>query len=401
MFNAPSFWTMHKEHTVLTTTLLLMTCFVLVSCATLSSPELPLSQPSSKLPSYSQSSFTDYVVETKQWIRDNRSFLTDQHEIEIYYNTPFEVRPEIDGKVKKGILLIHGLGSSPGYFHEIANELAKQGFLVRAILLPGHGTKPADLMLPTYSDWESVIEHHTGLLLNEVDELWLGGFSTGANLATTYAFKNDAVAGLLLFSPGFYPNNYNMLRFSGLASYFFDWLDIDEENNILSYQSLSSNAAWLYFQSVKMIQWSLIRNIYEKPTLITMSQHDSVIDPYATIDAFSNRFSNPTSRFVWYGSLTENNDNRVLSYNSYLPDQQISTFSHMNVLFSSEHHVYGENGSHIMWDNNQRDIEKPTERSELWFSAWGYNVQGRYHARLTWNPYFDELLDIIYQITEN
>ena len=71
----------------------------------------------------------------------------------------------------------------------------------------------------------------------------------------------------------------------------------------------------------------------------------------------------------------------------------------MNVLFSSGHDFYGENGSHIMWDNGQRDIRKPTERSELWFSAWGYNEEGRYHARLTWNPDFDELLDIIYQIT--
>ena len=399
MFNTHSFRAMNKYHIFSAITLLLMTCLLFVSCITPRPPKHPLFQSSSELPSYSQNSFTDYVVKTEQWIRDNRAFLTDQHEIEIHYNTPFEVRPVIGAEVKRGILFIHGLGSSPGYFHEIANGLANKGFLVRVILLPGHGTKPADLLLPKYSDWENIIDHHVELLLNEVDELWLGGFSTGANLATTHAYNNDSIAGLLLLSPGFYPYNYNKLRFSALASYFCDWLDIDEEDNILSYHSLSSFEARIFFKSLKMIQRNLNRNTYDKPTLITMSQHDSVLDPYATIDAFSTRFLNPKSRFVWYGSLTENNDNRVMIYNSYLPDQQISAFSHMNVLFSSGHDYYGVNGSHIMWDNGQRDIRKPAERSELWFSAWGYNEEGKYHARLTWNPYFDELLDIIYQIT--
>jgi predicted esterase len=51
------------------------------------------------------------------------------------------------------------------------------------------------------------ISHHIKLLEKEVDELGLGGFSTGANLVTSYALENEKdISGLLLFSPGFASN---------------------------------------------------------------------------------------------------------------------------------------------------------------------------------------------------
>ncbi|BBI59892.1 hypothetical protein HSBAA_11980 [Vreelandella sulfidaeris] len=67
-----------------------------------------------------------------------------------------------------------------------------------------------------------IIAHHAKLLAAEVDELWLGGFSTGGNLVTSHAFSDDNVDGLLLFSPGFYPDTRYLFRpghclFMGLA----------------------------------------------------------------------------------------------------------------------------------------------------------------------------------------
>ncbi|MGO2240743.1 MAG: hypothetical protein ACTH5D_03185 [Halomonas sp.] len=60
-------------------------------------------------------------------------------------NTPFDIRP--DEPAKRGILLAHGRGASPWYFIDIATAMANNGWLVRSTLLPGHGTRPADLML--------------------------------------------------------------------------------------------------------------------------------------------------------------------------------------------------------------------------------------------------------------
>ena len=43
-------------------------------------------------------------------------------------------------------ILIHGFRSCPFEMKEYANYLHGKGFTVKTCLLPGHGTKPADLL---------------------------------------------------------------------------------------------------------------------------------------------------------------------------------------------------------------------------------------------------------------
>ncbi|SDJ14970.1 alpha/beta hydrolase [Billgrantia gudaonensis] len=375
--------------------LLLVSLVGLVSCAL--PPDSPLFQPSDSLPAYDQDSFDQYVSANRAWIADNRVFLSDDRNVEIQLNTPFELRP--DKPAKRGILFVHGLGASPWYFSDIATAMANDGWLVRSILLPGHGSRPADLMLPDFDDWENIVAHHAGLLSAEVEELWLGGFSTGANLVTSHALTDEDVAGLLLFSPGLHPDN-GYLFLAPIISHLWDWVDIDDEDNIATYQSLPTHGAALYYRSVGVVQKKLEATRFDKPVLITMSQHDSVLDPNATLDAFQTRFPNQQSRFVWYGDTPQElDDPRVTALASRLPDRRISTFSHMSVLFAPENTYYGEEGSYLMLENGQNDLSPPDDLDNLWFGAWGHVVAGKYHARLTWNPHFLDLLDSIREVT--
>ncbi|MFN2410388.1 MAG: alpha/beta hydrolase, partial [Halomonas sp.] len=148
---------------------LLFALVLLTSCAL--PPDSPRFQPSGNLPRHDQANFDQYVRDTRAWIADNRSFISDDHPREIQLNAPFEQRP--DTSATRGILFVHGLGSSPWYFSDVASAMAKDGWLVRSILLPGHGTRPADLMLPDNNDWEDTLAHHASLLAEDVDELWL------------------------------------------------------------------------------------------------------------------------------------------------------------------------------------------------------------------------------------
>jgi pimeloyl-ACP methyl ester carboxylesterase len=92
--------------------------------------------------------FANSVSATKAWLEKYRVFLTLGAESEIRANLPFEIRPAKNPRTgptgkTKGILLVHGLGDSPGTFVDLAQEFAARGFLVRTVLLPGHGTRPA------------------------------------------------------------------------------------------------------------------------------------------------------------------------------------------------------------------------------------------------------------------
>lgn len=365
-------------------------------------PDGPLFQSSNQLPEYQQASFAEYINDTRQWLQNNRFFLTEEKHTEIEVNMPFELSPEEKSSISKGILLVHGLGDSPFYLKDIAQVLVEQGFLVRTILLPGHGSRPADLLLPIFNDWEKIVEHHTELLAQQVDDVWLGGFSTGANLVTTLASDNETVNGLLLFSPALAPRD-SLYFLAPLVNRFSDWLDIDpHENNYTRYATLATNGAALFSRSVKNVNASLLKKPYDKPVLIVISESDSVIDSEKVVELFKTKFTHPRSRLIWYGQEKRTDDSRIISLSSSMPEKRISTFSHMGVLFSPDNAFYGKDGSQLVCDNGQsEEAEKECPTSDnLWYSSFDYIEDGKIHARLTWNPYFNDLVETISKIIE-
>jgi len=146
-------------------------------------------------------SFDDYRRETMQHLVARRRARGTAADLEAALNAPQEWRPQ--GPVRGSVLLVHGLGDSPWSFRDLGPVLAQQGFLVRSVLLPGHGTVPEDMLTVTLEDWQKVVAEQVALLRREASPVFLGGFSTGANLALDYAYDHDDVAGLLLFSPAF------------------------------------------------------------------------------------------------------------------------------------------------------------------------------------------------------
>jgi hypothetical protein len=47
-----------------------------------------------------------------------------------------------------------------------------------------------------------------------------------------------------------------------------------------------------------------------------------------------------------------------------------------------------------MFRNGQDKIYNEKE-DELWYSAWGLKEEGKYFARLTWNPYFEKTMKLM------
>lgn len=354
-------------------------------------PDNQALEPSDNTPIYTQGSFDTYVQETRQWLEDNRAFITENKQQEINANTPFEVQPLKSNSPTKGVILVHGLGDSPYSFVDVAPLLAEQGFLVRTILLPGHGSKPTDLLWAKNNNWVEVLAHHTKLLQAEVDEVWLGGFSTGGNLVTSHALDNESIKGLILFSPAYEPRS-RLLPLASFASNFLDWVDVDPAKNYVRYDSLTFNAAGEYYKTTKQVKNQLDKKTFDRPVIIAMSEDDSIIDAQKTLELFEDRFTNPDSKFIWYGDDPSSKDSRVVVLNSRIPEQKISNFSHMAALFSPENNYYGKNGKHRICNNGQESTEQQClTEDDLWYSSFGYVEENKTHARLTWNPYFNHL----------
>ncbi|HSI60726.1 MAG TPA: alpha/beta hydrolase [Ideonella sp.] len=345
-----------------------------------------------------QASFEAYRRETTAWLQQQRSFQTPDHARELAWNGPLEWRPA--GTPRQGIVLLHGLGDSPWSFADIGPRLAERGFLVRAVLLPGHGTKPADLIGVDIADWRQLLQEQVALLAQEVPQVWLGGFSTGANLALEYALTHDEVGGLLLFSPAL-KSGVAVDWVMPLVAWAKPWLRSPDSPEVpqqtpLRYLNVPSNGFAQYVRSSTAVRASLDRKPYDKPALIVSAEHDSVVDVDYVLGAFQRRFTHPASRMVWYGALPAGaggspGQQRVLARPDHLPAERISQFSHMSVLFSPANPLYGRDGPQRICWNGQDGAERARcfAGDTVWYADWGYTEPGKVHARLTFNPYFE------------
>jgi len=295
----------------------------------------------------------------------------------------------------RGVLLIHGLGDSPWTFVDLGQSLANQGFLVRTVLLPGHGAQPSDILDTTANEWRSTVWEQAAALQRDVTgDVYLGGFSTGANLALEYAYAHPDIAGLLLFSPA-----YKSLPFdwaAPLLSRARPWLIMPGEDhpgqNTVRYLNVPTNGFAQFYRTSSSARRLLRARSYVKPVFMVVAEHDSVLNTRFLLRAFVQRFPHPRSRLVWYGALPKSAsmDQRVLSRPDHLPKQRISQFSHMGLMFSPDNPLYGTNGHERICLNGQsKQLTKACKTAgDVWYSDWGYQEDGKIHARLTFNPYW-------------
>ncbi|MCO7223260.1 carboxylesterase [Pleionea sp. CnH1-48] len=385
------------NHTFIRIVLTLTLLIVNVGCSTLSNSHAPLFK-SQQYYNYIQPSFAEYLKTTKTWLSSNRAYITSAHDKEVSMNMPFELTPEQPSS--KAILLVHGLGDSPYSFSDLAVTLRAQGFHVRTLLLPGHGSKPDDLKLPGYNDWQTAVDHYANLMKQEFEQVWLGGFSTGANLVTIHAVKQGNIDGLLLFSPGFQSQAPFLEKLAPFVSLFTDGYTA-KEHNIARYTSAPINGAIAYSDSAERLRDLLEQQKVTIPTLIVISEADSVVDPYAIKTLYEDNFTNPNSQLIWYGESTFKQPS-IKTFTMKLDAHKISTGSHMSTLFAPHNTYYGQNGERKMCMNSFDDDASARCRAgeEVWYSAWGYEEEGKIHARLTWNPYYQNLVESIRELTQ-
>ena len=361
---------------------LLLPLLTLQACA---SSEVPLGQVS----------FAEYRQQTLVWLEQNRTFQTGDHATELEWNAPREWRPS--GIAKRAILLVHGLGDSPWSFNDVGQTLADQGFLVRTVLLPGHGSKPSDMLDVTLRQWQQVVREQTQIMQREVPTVYLGGFSTGANLVLDYAYEHSEIAGLVLFSPAFRPEN----TYAWLTQYigwFRPWLakpndGIRPMQTPVRYLNVPTNGFAQFYRSSLLAQDHIQARPYDKPVFIAITQHDSVLDTAYVLDTFNARFSNAASRLIWYGDspAAAAKTPRVEVRNDYLPEYRIAQFSHMGLMFSPTDPLYGKDGSQrICWNGQETaQMQKCLNGEPVWYSDWGHREPGKVFARLTFNPYYE------------
>ncbi len=206
----------------------------------------------------------------------------------------------------KGFLLIHGLTDSPYIMRSVSDSLHKAYpcAVIRAVLLPGHGTVPGDTLNMKHQDWLRITDYGVKSFENDrnIKETYLVGFSTGTALAIRHikeGHSGSKVKGLVLLSPAVKAKS-SLIWATGILASVSDWESIYAEKDAARYESFSYHAAAEFYQLTRGLADASYK--LDVPVMMAVSADDDTIDAYEARKFFCESTPDKRRALIWYRS---------------------------------------------------------------------------------------------------
>lgn len=354
-----------------------------------------------------QVDFGEHRVEVFEYIR-GRS-LGGRGVGDIERNLPFEVKAEAGVAYRGRFLLFHGLSDSAFVWADMARSLAGLGFDVRAVLLPGHGSHPDEMLEVSYREWLEAARAHYRIWRGEGGTpIYLGGFSLGGVIATILAVEEEGVAGLLLFSPAFASRRDAALRWAWLYAKFRPYMfgGLILEDNPIKYNSIPINSLAQYHKTKRYLLRRLRGARLTMPVLMVASWEDSVVDVGRVREIFHKRFGHAGRTLLLYAAggevpaLRGRKGGREVVRRSAYPELRILNQSHLSVANSPGNLLFGAAAEVLVCNGNEYPIFMACMTSPRhWYGAQNtLSPDGVAVARTTYNPDYRGVVELIAEV---
>ncbi len=332
---------------------------------------------------------------------------------------PFGLRPEAarcpraaDGRYPRAVLLIHDLGDSPYEMRELGARFAAACYLVRAILLPGHGTVPGDLLGVDEAAWIEATRQGAASFAGQAARLYLVGFGAGATLAIDYAAGESApeappLGGLVLLAPALARSGSHGVLADGLPGFgatggFAQLLPDDDQ---VRYLSIARNAEIQLGALIDRLDEH--QRPFALPVFMALSADDVTIDVPAARRWFCRQLIGPRT-LLWYAPGAEPVEDcrfALARASDRWPD--ILDLAHPALPIAPDDPHYGRAGdyldcAHYYWRIDTPDwlicqdpVRTPANSDVRYGEITADNLAGDVIRRLTFNPDFDGLASAI------
>lgn len=353
-------------------------------------------------------SFADYINLCRTIIKARRMDLQQNNaNLIIDANSPYEFTPPqpiySGQKPKYGVLLVHGLLDCPFSLKDIATHLQAQGIVCRSVLLPGHGTRPDDLLSVNYQEWLSTLQYGIESFANEVENLYLIGYSTGAALALHQALTDTRFSGLILIAPAIRIKiSINLIvTWHYLKRWLHinhnQWIDKIPEVDYAKYLSIPFNAVNQVSALTNKVRELHKSHTLNCPIFMIVSREDRTISTAKAMEFFSG-FDHPDSKLLLYTAIEKNyKDKRIINRMTANPELNIRHFSHSSLPFKPDNPHYGKNGDYEYASHSGEFIDGAYSRSDIRLlnKLNKYKIIHHHYRQLTYNPDFDYMADEI------
>lgn len=356
--------------------------------------------------------FATYIDHCQHLIATRRPDLqagTAMSDMILRANSPYELTPLTPGtsRPKIGALLLHGLLDSPFSLRDIGQQLQTQGILCRAILLPGHGTIPQDLLHVTYQDWLAAMRYGIESLKREVEQLYLIGYSTGALLALYHAIKQADIAGIILLAPAIKIKapvdimvNYHQFK-KIFTQKNKDWMYREPEMNYVKYQSIPFNPIHQVATLASLFTHLTQTQRLSCPMMMIVTRDDETITTSSAVNFFAKQ-ANTRNQLLYYTSsgLAPQHPQLIKRHSRY-PTLQIRHLSHIALPFAPHNPHYGQQGDYCYASRvpAEKVIYGAYNRLEVdvYEKLFKMNLLQLQRRELTYNPDFDFMITTMLQ----
>ncbi|TMP23107.1 esterase [Pseudoalteromonas rubra] len=321
------------------------------------------------------------------------------------YVAPFELTHPNN---QKAVLLIHGLTDSPFIFHTLAADLFAQGYDVRTMLLPGHGTAASDLKEVDYRDWQQHVRYAISRTASDYNHFAVLGYSTGAALATTEiaARRPDNLAALVLVAPATQSHS----EVAWLAKWldwlpWVDWVDKRADLDLAKYESFPLHAVTLVEEAMANMRAAKLPA--SLPTLTIASDVDGTIDSQATYELLTRWAQDRTAPLALrvYAPKPITALPESINVTNVTTLDRVIDMSHIGMLNPPDHPYYGRAGTFRNCDSYLEDIVafthcKTTEKPYFGERSATNLAQHAPLVRVSFNPDYDPMVAQLLQFLD-
>lgn len=357
--------------------------------------------------------FDAYVAKTQALIAAGRPDLTPTNRAWVLGgNSPYSLSPTADcpsaanGRHRRGIVLLHGLTDSPYSTRALGKFFNSRCFRVMVPLLPGHGTRPGDLLAATWQDWTATVDYALARLRDEVDEVYLAGFSMGGTLALhqllAHSSDRQAIRALFLFAPAVAVDAKAVLAcpIAALSKLFARgrWLDLRLDEDPYKYQSFAFNAVCQLHRLIGEIAPASATRPIEVPLFVAASAQDTTVSFAATRALFRHARSRKKRMLVYTDGVAGEPMPGVTYVSSRIAGSKILSSAHTGIVVSPDDPHYGAQGDYKAC-NHYYDADQPSYRrckagnEDLLGEITEAHLSQGVVRRLTFNAQFDAMLN--------
>ncbi len=342
---------------------------------------------------------------------------------EVRLASPSELQPLSScGQAQGIVVLVHGLSDSAFSMRDLAQTLTANCYITRTALLPGHGTRPGDLLNTGLTDWKLTVQYLIDQASREHNNVITVGFSLGALLTLSEAIKPDSpIDAAITISPAFYLTTSPYAEMTRWLQYFKRWLDTEKPDDTYRYEAIPTKAVAETVAAKKRFHQLLtLAGTVNTPWLVIQSADDLVVESSSNQKLFVQHAKHQVSRLITYRSDL-NKDNRIDSHatqsktdddtslielNGWSDEYKISGLTHVAIHQSPNNPHYGVGGDYRncgIGGPRPRDAVRRCQQAEsVWSGPWDGDApdKGPYGLS-TFNPDYDNMSRYILEFLDN